>query len=40
MVLAQLNLELHLLLATLSQGMEATLAAEVPAQAPPVRTPA
>ncbi|AMG35340.1 flagellar transcriptional regulator FlhD [Achromobacter xylosoxidans] len=43
-VLAQLNLEPHLLLATLSHGMQATLAAdaptEAPAQAPPVRTPA
>lgn len=39
-VLAQLNLAPHLLLATLSQGMEATLAAEAPVVAPPVRTPA
>lgn len=39
-VLAQLNLAPHLLLATLSQGMEATLAAEAPTEAPPVRTPA
>ncbi|CAB3816587.1 flagellar transcriptional regulator FlhD [Achromobacter sp. SIMBA_011] len=37
-VLAQLNLPPHLLLATLSQGMEATLAAEPQAEAPPVRT--
>lgn len=39
-VLAQLNLAPHQLLATLSQGMEATLAAEAPVEAPPVRTPA
>lgn len=39
-VLAQLNLAPHLLLATLSQGMEATLAAEAPVEATPVRTPA
>ncbi len=39
-VLAQLNLAPHLLLATLSQGMAATLAAQAPVEAPPVRTPA
>ncbi len=39
-VLAQLNLAPHLLLATLSQGMEATLPAEAPVEPPPVRTPA
>ncbi|CAB3720483.1 Flagellar transcriptional regulator FlhD [Achromobacter deleyi] len=31
-LLAQLNLEPHLLLAALSQGMDATLAAEVPSR--------